>query len=91
MPTEAEIIEAATLARFRANPGTVRVAIRRMPDGRRWCAFVTSRTTMDATEAYDADPATAIDAALTIAAEIGMPGIDLGMGWAYRHPQKARR
>lgn len=72
------------LARFRADPDKVRVAVRRR--GRHWLATVTSRSDED--ECYEvvaANPAEAVFDALADARHV--PGVDIGMLWAYVHPQ----
>ncbi len=74
------------IARFRANPAKIRIAIRRT-DGM-WRASVSRRIDSSCEFVYSAPfPAEAIDLALGAAEAASVDGIDLGMGWAYRHPQ----
>lgn len=76
------------LARFRANPGVVRVSIRQAGD--RWIAFVAPRDVTAGLSFYynSSDPKCAVLKALQLAQRKGMPGIDLDLQWAYDHPQK---
>lgn len=86
-----------TLVRLRANPEKVRVAIRRC--GREWVATVSPRGShplLDPNgepvefETCEADPAAAVFDALLSADSYELPGVDLGMEWAYQHPQVAQ-
>ncbi len=75
------------LARFRADPAKVRVAIVR--EGGGWRAAVSSRvcgTRADAWRAWAHEADRAIDVALHHAAEAQLDGVDLGMAWAFEHP-----
>ena len=73
------------LERFRADPSMVRVGIRAL--GVNWYARVYPRDEPGAGIAAVGDTAPkAVDAALILAAKERMPGIDLGMQWAYPHP-----
>ncbi len=83
-----------TLVRLRANPEKVRVAIRRC--GKDWVATVSPREPVVDADGYpvefevcEADAAAAVFDAL-ISADGRMPGVDLGMEWAYQHPQVAQ-
>jgi hypothetical protein len=72
------------LVRFRANPRRVRIGVRR--DGEGWYvriyggALVVTR--------WAKSPGKALVLALRAAEGVDMPGIDLGMQWAYDHPQR---
>lgn len=79
------------LARFRADPSKVRVSIRRMPNGW-WRATVEERDVgqnaieLPFTGMHKLSPVRAVVRALLAADRAQLPGIDLGMGWAYEHP-----
>src|SRR5580698_11376899 len=74
-----------TIARFRANPEKVRVAVRRVGD--EWEATVSIRDNphrvLKASSMY---PERAVLTALRLAAK--WEGVDLDMQWAYDHPQQ---
>lgn len=73
------------LARFRADPALIRVAIRNAYP--RWRATVCERKyPLCSWSAYDVDPVKAVDKALAKAARAEADGIDLDMQWAYDHP-----
>lgn len=82
------------LARFRADPRRVRIGVRRSNGGwvgggdRAWDVTITSRGSGMVVTRRDRSPLKALVKALRCAEESGMPGIDLGMQWAYNHPQK---
>lgn len=74
------------LARFRADPSRVRIGISR--DGHAWTATVSSRTGITAYgRSTSVDPKNAVRKALQAARDRGVDGVDLGMQWAYEHPQ----
>lgn len=74
------------LARFRADPKKVRVSIRRSGEG--WTVAVKSRLTAAPTVlVLGNDPDSLLSGALAVASEAGIPGVDIDMQWAYRHPQ----
>lgn len=76
------------LARFRADPRKVRVSIRR--DGAMWVAVVSDRVGSGPRfEAVASGPRKALVKALLLADADGLSGVDLSMGWAYEHPQRA--
>ncbi len=79
---------ASTLARFRADPSKVRIAVRRMPDGV-WRVVVSSGG--HRVSGYHRIPLRALVLAWRGAVDQGLPGMDPGMGWAYDHPQRAHR
>lgn len=75
------------LARFRADPSRVRVAIRR--SGETWTVSVSERGAEEGDPVHRAtarSPSVATLRALGSALACGMQGIDLGMDWAYDHP-----
>jgi hypothetical protein len=74
------------IARFRANPAEVRVAIRRWQD--QWLVTIEHRRYLRPPVTYaHKKPGRAVTLALREAERQGMPGIDLAMDWAYEHPQ----
>jgi len=76
------------LARFRADPRKVRVAIRRV--GREWVVWISSRATPTrGCEGRATGPRKALAKALLAADAANLDGVDLSMGWAYEHPQHA--
>jgi hypothetical protein len=81
------------LARFRADPGKVRVAIRR--EGSVWLATVSSLVTSSKCGirrfvAYATGQRKALVRALRMAEAAGLEGVDLDMSWTYEHPQHAQ-
>ena len=76
---------ADSLARFRADPSKVRVAIRR-DSLLGWVATVSCIMGMGTFESCSAFPERAVDGALRQADLAGMEGVDLGMEWTYEHP-----
>lgn len=76
------------LARFRADPNRVRVGIRR--EGDKWRATVGVRgldSVGDEVSVTAVDrPEKVITAALRLARNHGIKGIDLDMQWTYPHP-----
>ncbi len=74
-----------TLARFRADPRKIRVSIRRT--GKNWLATITERSSGKCVIYLAARPRQAVRMALRLAMNADLDGIDLGMGWAYEHPQ----
>lgn len=80
------------LARFRADPKKVRVAVRKMEDG--FICTIGPRVRDDEHPkrwAFGRTARSAIFRALHDAERQGMPGIDMSMGWAYEHPFKRQR
>ena len=78
------------LARFRADPRKVRVSIRRIDDA--WVAHFATRDGGVSVEGrHKRSPSRAVARALLAANRIDMPGVDLGMEWAYDHPQKVEK
>lgn len=77
---------AARLARFRVDPRRVRVALRgNARDG--WVVTVGPRGgTFPICSAASDVPRNAMLRALYQADRLGIPGIDLAMGWSYEHP-----
>lgn len=85
--TEMNDLELARkLVRWRANPEKIRVSIRSSNSG--WQATVTCRATEEFVICKSKSPENAIMRALKAADKKGYDGVDLGMGWAYRHPWK---
>ncbi len=82
--TRAILCDGVYLARFRADPAKVRVGVRRTEQG--WYVRVISRSDGRQHSAVDTGPRKALVRALRAAEAAGLPGIDLGMGWAYEHP-----
>lgn len=76
------------LARFRADPAKVRVSVRR--SFTKWRVGVINRETEYEIATYDQGPVRALDEVLVAAARAKMPGIDLGMDWAYDHPMAVK-
>jgi len=75
------------LARFRADPAVVRVAWRNH-DGL-WLVTITTRDGhRGPVQKMARCPLRAMAMALRSAEDFGIPGIDLGMQWSYRHPQQ---
>ena len=75
----------SNLARFRADPSKVRVAIRKWGNG--WFVRICSRTNPTcAATATSNDPKAAINRALYLAESL-VEGIDID-GWTYQHPMK---
>ena len=70
------------LARFRADPKRVRVSVRRWQG--EWIVFVVAREGTANVSRTGNTPRKALARALRAAEWI--PGVDLGMGWAYEHP-----
>lgn len=76
------------LARFRVDPARVRIGVRRTLDGW-WLVTITSRESpflMPVVSLHSISPVKALVRALRRADNAKIPGIDLGMGWAYPHP-----
>ncbi len=79
-----------TLARFRANPHTIRVGVRAIT-ATMWKATITLRDgKRPRVVRYGTTAARAVALALREASNRKYPGIDIGMGWAYEHPQSPR-
>lgn len=84
-------MDPSKLVRLRANPKKVRVSIGHFTtDEHDWW-----RVTVQSLEepehkviVYAREPRAGVVKALRGAWHNGMPGIDLGMGWAYPHPQR---
>ncbi len=78
------------MTRFRADPTRVRTALRPLRAGHghgdRWVVMVDARDGTRGVQRIGSDPRATMLEALTVAEEIGLPGIDLDMGWAYEHP-----
>lgn len=75
------------LTRFRADPSKVRITVR--PFEGKWLVRIASRDDpdeKDAVRVLDASARRALVRAFYRAAELGMPGLDPSMGWAYEHP-----
>lgn len=73
------------LARFLADPYRVRVGLKATPHG--WRATVAARNLTGPTiEQFASSPSLAMRLAIQAAEDIGIPGVDLSMGWAYQHP-----
>ena len=72
------------VARFRADPTRIRVAVRPCAAG--WYAHVEDRATSRSWWATHAKPSTAVSRALRLAERDKQPGIDLAMQWTYPHP-----
>lgn len=80
---------ATGLARFRADPAKVRVAVRE--ESGLYRASVSPRDdSQSEVVIWSTRPEYAADRALQCAERTGMDGIDLGMGLEYRHPQRTR-
>jgi hypothetical protein len=75
------------LARFRADPSKVRVAIRR--EGTEWLVIIATRSDDRLVARHGRSPIKTLVRTLRAAADMDMPGIDLAMSWAYDHPQHA--
>jgi hypothetical protein len=82
----ASMTDLASLARFRADPRRVRVAVRRF--GSCYLAMVRDRSCAYARsyEAAHVSAERAVILALEHAARSALSGVDLGMQWAYEHP-----
>ncbi len=77
------------LVRFRANPKKVRISLRQR--GNEWFVTIARRPDHWRSPAICLSGASArktLVLALHAASEANMPGIDMGMGWAYPHPQR---
>jgi hypothetical protein len=76
------------LARFRADPKKVRVAIRRQGDGVYFASIQQRCKGPLAPQTYgrDANPIIAVTLALEEAHSWQMDGVDVGCDWAYDHP-----
>ena len=74
------------LTRLRADPATVRVAIRRVAGGMHMVTVSGSDSDCEIVETHSC-PRSAIYRALLGARAAGIQGIDLDMAWAYEHPQ----
>ncbi len=75
------------LTRFRADPALVRVAIRHHKG--LWYVSISSRPRgRGVIERMHKSPTRALVLALRAAESVDFPGIDLGMGWSYDHPQR---
>ena len=72
------------IVRFRADPSKVRTALR--PSLGFWFATVETLNGDLRFTQIRTTPKAAMDAALELASNAGMIGVDLGMGWAYDHP-----
>jgi hypothetical protein len=73
------------LVRFRADPETIRTAIRR--DGDAWVATVSTRSPIPAVwTGLHKSPVRAMVIALVNADRAGCVGVDLAMSWSYEHP-----
>jgi hypothetical protein len=80
---------AKKLVRWRANPEKIRVSIQRSTRSvSRWKVTITCRATGEFVTCKSLSPERAIMRALKAAGKKGWDGMDLGMGWAYRHPWK---
>lgn len=76
-----------SLVRLLADPSRVRVSIRKVEDGR----YSATVKALDQTSAVVAsnlreDPREAVMEALAFAEKAEIPGLDLGLQWAYPHP-----
>lgn len=80
------------LARFRADPKRIRVSLGRTPSGR-WVATVATRDVAARMVCFGQGdtPQHAVWTALQEADAAGMPGVDLGLQWAYEHPWRDGR
>lgn len=77
----------STLCRLRADPNEVRVSVRRV--GGHWeCQFASRLDDAKRVSASHRTPAKALVRALQAAEAIRLRGIDIGMAWAYGHPQR---
>lgn len=74
------------LVRLRADPTKIRVAFRKAGD--EWIVSIETRgMSKRRVRAHNRSPKKALAVALRKAEALGFDGIDLGMGWAYPHPQ----
>lgn len=83
------------LARFRADPSKLRIAVRRFVQEEvenkykvLWRATIEVRETGRTLIRYSLSPSRALVRAFQAAEQEHFPGIDRHMGWAYEHPQK---
>lgn len=73
------------LVRFRANPDKVRVGVQRQEGG--FIVTVSTRVGPELkAEAFATSAKKALVKALLAAEKIDLPGLDLSMGWTYKHP-----
>lgn len=72
--------------RLRVNPRLCRVSIQRVDDGWRYTIAVRDEPERWV-QARDRTPARAFVRALRLAEAQDFPGLNLGLGWAYDHPQ----
>jgi hypothetical protein len=80
---------AGNLTRFRADPSKVRISVR--PHGALWYVKISSRSEeRGCVERMNQNPLKALVLALRAADDVNLPGIDVGMDWAYEHPQAPR-
>lgn len=74
------------LARFRADPRKIRIGLRF--HGVVWVVSISVRgESRDRVVRVSESARKALVRALTAAAELEVPGIDVGMQWSYDHPQ----
>lgn len=83
-----------SLARFRADPRRVRIGVRRHGD--LWYVRIGRLSTVTfgwifSVERMHRSPTRALVLALRAAEALQIPGVDLGMQWAYEHPQHPGR
>lgn len=74
------------LVRFRADPEKVRVSIRRSYSGDAWIAGIGPRGQDPVVRRIHKSPLKAMQLALNAAHLRRVPGMDVGMQWAYEHP-----
>lgn len=90
MGSVARIEDGEHLARFRADPSRIRVAVRKVGD--EWAVSIETRgRSKRRVRAQHRSPKRALVIALRKAEALGFDGMDLEMGWAYRHPQRSPR
>ncbi len=80
-----------TLARFKADPEKVRVSIQPQKNGKLYSIMISSRLDYNNyIQECDIHPANVIETIDSMLERVKntIPGIDVGMEWAYDHPQK---
>lgn len=81
-------------SRFRADPKKIRVGVRtcqRNPSAERFRASVSEVGGYYCVVQYAETAEEALTCALDMAKEFGLPGIDLDLQWAYRHPHTTEK
>lgn len=77
------------LVRLRVNPEKICIKVRRDSKRGMWRVEMISLVAPRSVIAHHKYPTRALALALRLATRADFPGVDLGMGWAYDHPQGA--